>query len=322
MKARYYPPMIRPRIFVNFAIALAALLLFASPVIAARFAWQNPATHPRVIVNADQGLLDALTQHPGWFNDDFLVASFVIDDVPYGAGDGAANFYGRIRKILWRRNINFGTYVSGTTAIPDLQLTVFPPNAVSIEDMSIKTKYLGNWLRDTRQQVVDLRDLESLKNLEYGIAALWRQQPGQVRFIDNAAIHPQVYRMLPWLSYCINMALLRTYNESKGVVSIFNVFVRPWELTEEETNQLIAAVAGNDQNALSFPIPWMRQLKDDKARTAWAIYRYRQLLDHGIVIILIPSADADSYELTGWLATWRRPFDRVYIAAPYSEPPP
>jgi hypothetical protein len=306
---------------IRFVITLVAALLLASPA-SARFGWPDPATHPRVIFNADQSLAGYMDEHPEWFQNDFLVTSLYVKDVPYGQSDTARKTFVRIQDKLWDRGINFGSYVSGTTAIPEMSLTKFPPDAVSIEDMSVKVGYLGPWLRDPQQKAVDLKDPASFFALETGIGDLWRHTHGIVRFIDNAAVHPRVASMQPWENYCLNIKLLRAYEETQGIVTIFNVFVRSWEMTDKETKLLIDAVAGHGYNAVSFPLAWSREIKDDKTANGWAIYRYRQMLDGGMVLIFVPSAEANVYELSGWLATWRRPYDRVYIAAPYWDPPP
>jgi hypothetical protein len=107
---------------------------------------------------------------------------------------------------------------------------------------------------------------------------------------------------------------------------IFNVFVRPWQMTNPEASQLIDAVSGNGGNALVLSLPWSKTIKDDKAANFVAIFRYRQLLAHGIAIILVPSEDTKTdgsvEDLINWVSTWSRPRDHLYFAFPYWAQPP
>ena len=246
-----------------------------------------------------------------------------IGGVTYGHSDEAIGTYKRIRSKLRYRNIYVASAISGTTALHDIDVKEYPANAASIEDMTVKVHYLGAWMRDPKQQVVDLSDPMSRRELQQGIERLWTHVHGPVRLVDNAAVHPGVARLQAWKDYCDNIKALRELGErALHINTVFNVFVRPWQLTDVETKQLTDAVAGLGGNGISLPLPWSESIKNDTVANNWAIYRYRQILDRGITVILIPSDDAPRNDLYKWVNTWRRRTDRIYFATPFQEVPP
>ncbi len=297
-----------------------ALAVMLGSAAATALPWPDPKKSPRVILYADQMLVEQyMHDHPEWFQHDFLVGGFYIKDVVYGESDAAIKKSGFLRQTLRRKRILYGSYISGTTVIHELSLTKYPADAVSIEDLPPKMHYLGAWLRQPDQTVVDLSDTYSREELQKAIHQLWQHTPSLMRFIDNAAVHPRVALLQPWDAYCKNMAELRDMAEAAKANVIFNVFVRPWELSDKEVNQLTAAVGPG--NAISLPLPWSKSIKDDKTANAWAIYRYRQILKSGVVVILIPSDDAPIEELIHWTSTWKKPNDHIYYASPIWEAP-
>lgn len=295
------------------------MLLTASPAFAWVFPWPDPRQHPRVILTADQKLGDFLDSNPEWFVNDFLVAGLTINTTVYGESEDMIENRRILHDKLQYHNIAVGSAVSGTTVQPELTLTQYPDNAVSLEDMSVYTRYLGQWTRDPKQQVVDISDLPSRRELQNGIRDLWQNTLEIVRFVDNAAVHPGVAHMQPWASYCENMKDIREFAHNNRETIVFNVFMRSWELTDTETLQLISAVGYG--NAISLPLPWSKSIKNNKNANGWAIFRYQQMLNNGIVLIFIPSNDAPEKDLYEWLATWRRPSDHVYLALPYWKEP-
>jgi hypothetical protein len=304
---------------ITFACTVLALTLLGASS-ATSFTWPDPRKHPRVILTANQSLADDMEAHPEWFTNDFVIGGFSIKDVPYGQSSDAIRKFAFLRQRFQRNGIIVGSYISGTTAIHELSLRQFPANAVSMEDLSVKTRYLGPWLRDPTQAVVSLSDKALRRDFENEIRILWLHVISPVRFVDNAAVHPRVAPMQPWTDYCDHMKALRIIATSLRATVIFNVFVRPWELSEQETKQLIEAVGRG--NAIALPLPWSKQIKNDKNATGWAIYRYRQLLDAGIAVIMIPSSDAPTRDLIHWVWTWSKPNDLIYYSTPtWSDPP-
>jgi hypothetical protein len=311
--------LVRVRNKAALCLLAAALLLPDRAPSLGFFFWPDPLTHPRVILYADQGLADYMRDNPDWFADDTMIGGLFIKDVAYGDSSSGVRAFDALRTDLMYKQMQVGTYISGTTVAHEDVITKYPADAVAIEDISVKTKFLGPWLRDPSQQVVDLSDVGSRLSLEGGINQLWAHVPAFIRFVDNAAVHPRVAAMQPWENYCINMTVLTVLAASHQTHLIFNVFARPWELSDQETVQLINAVGF--ANGVSFPLPWSLSIKDDKRAAGWAVYRYRQLLDKGIAVILIPSKEAPAGELSKWIATWRRSTDPLYIAAPYWDEP-
>ena len=223
------------------------------------------------------------------------------------------------REKLFNRRIYAGTAISGTTAVGEFSLRQYPAPAVSIEDLSVKTKYLGKWLREPSQVVVDLSDKASREDLQSEIRLIWLHSVSRIRFIENAAVHPRVAALQKWSDYCDNMEGLGRIAESLKANVIFSIFMRPWEVNDKEMKQLISGVGA--YNAIAMQIPWSKSIKEDTNAKNWAIYRYRQILDSNIVVILVPSDDAPIAELTKWVSTWRRPTDMIfYSQSSRSEP--
>lgn len=315
--------MLRTRIAgIEFVSVVLAIIFFSTSAASTGvFQWPDPHLHSRIILTGDQTLMEAMVQYPNYFNRDVLIAGFNIKDVPYGESDGAKNKFITIRQRLLSKGITFGTYVSGTTVIHELSLRHFPADAVSIEDLSVKTRYKGTWIRDPGQAVIDLSDKQSRMDLEHEIRILWLHAFVPVHFVDNAAVHPRVAPMQHWEDYCTHMRQLRIISESLKANIIFSIFMRSWELNDQETKQLIDAMG--KENAIALPLPWSKSIKDDPNANGWAIARYRQLLDAGIVLIMIPSDDAPIRALMKWVSTWRRPTDKIYYSTSYwGEPPP
>lgn len=295
-------------------LTLTAMLVAAPAFAALHWPWPDTSKHPRVILYADQNMATDFKEHPDWFAKDFVVAGFYISKVVYGQSDEAIRMYGYLHQKFIYNKIYLGSYMSATTVIHELSLTKYPADAVSMEELSPKTKLLGPWMRDGTHQVVDLTDPASRKDLQNNIHLLWAHVPVQLRFLDNAAVHPRVAAGQPWAAYCANMKELRKLAEYTDANTMFNVFVRPWEMSDEETKQLIDAVGWG--NAVSLPLPWSKSIKDDKNANAWAIYRYRQMLKAGLAIVLVPSDDAPEEALVHWVSTWKQKGDHIYYAFP------
>ena len=238
---------------------------------------------------ADQGIESYLQDHSDYFKGDFLLAGLFIGDVKYGESGAAMDRYAEIYSKLYKQRI-----LQALTSLEPRRFMGFRSSnirrtPVSIEDMSVKVRYLGPWMREPDQLVVDLRDKNSRNALEGAISDLWKHVRVLMRFVDNAAVHPRVASLLPWDAYCQNIGALRGIAQSQHANVIFNVFARTWEMTDKDTKMLTDAVAGNGNNGISFPLPWSKSIKDDKTANAWAIYHYRQILNKHIAVILIPS---------------------------------
>jgi hypothetical protein len=115
----------------------------------------------------------------------------------------------------------------------------------------------------------------------------------------------------------MNIAEIRAMGSALGSKQIFNIAVGVGFMSDEETRQLISAVA---DHGIALEMPWHRSIRDDPAQTEKARIRYRQLLDSGMGIVMMP-LDGDPEQLVEWVRTWRKPTDRLYIGGAFQESP-
>ena len=299
-------------------LALAAIASFL-PVTGWGFEWMDSRTHPRVILYADETIEEAIAAHPSWFDKDFVIAGLGFTFREYGQYDEA-----KVRSMRFRNTLtghySSGRLISGTTVMRDSDIRQYPSPAVAIEDMPFKTRYLGTWMRNPKQAVLDLSDTATRDGFVQAVRVQWSQFRTSVQFVDDAAVHPRVAQLQPWAAYCDTIKALRDMANELNSRIIFGVFVRPWEMTEPESKQLIDAIGSG--NGIALPLPWSKSIENDKTANAWAIYRYRQMLNAGMAVIMIPSDDAPLKDIMTWVASWRAPQDKIYFAAPVWNAPP
>ena len=142
--------------------------------------------------------------------------------------------------------------------------------------------------------------------------------PAPIRFVDNAAIHPAVERKQPWQAYCQNMEGIRKIAEAQNSRVIFNIAMHVGLMSDDDTRRLIQAI-GPD-NGIALEMPWHASIQKSPEATAKAVARYRQLLDSGLVVIMLP-VNIDANVLSDWIRTWRKPGDHLYISAIFWKPP-
>jgi hypothetical protein len=90
-------------------------------------------------------------------------------------------------------------------------------------------------------------------------------------------------------------------------------------MSDQDTQELIDAL-GRD-NGIALEMPWHPSIQRSPEATAKAVRRYRQLLDAGLVVIMIPTPDQPATLLSGWIRTWRKPTDHLYIGGIFWKPP-
>ena len=73
-------------------------------------------------------------------------------------------------------------------------------------------------------------------------------------------------------------------------------------------------------NGIALEMPWHPNIQKSPEATAKAQARYRQLLDSGLVVIMIP-VDTPASKLSGWIQTWRKPSDHLYISGVFWKAP-
>jgi hypothetical protein len=258
-----------------------------------------------------------LKNHPEYFAHDKLITNFAIFDVPPGGQDQAARQYKKIRKELESKGLIVGTYISGTTVIPESEQDHYPPANVSIEQMPPDSKYVGSWPGHATRKIVDLTDTKTRLALEAGIKQQWQRFPGPVVFVDNMPAPPGSANGQPWEATCKHIEELGKIAKTQGARLLFNMPMHVGELSERQTQQLIHAVG---QNGISLEMPWHANIRKSKEATERAQKRYRELLDTGMAVVMTP-VNTPEDQLTAWVRTWRKPTDHLYIASSYFKQP-
>lgn len=301
------------RLFTIFTLVAFA----ASAHRSGEFQWPDSSRWWRVLVNVNQYIKTYLKAHPQWFSQDKLVTDFAVQDIP--DKDAAAKEYKSVRKLLESHGMYVGTYTSGTTLLPEDEQTHYPPATVSLEQMPATARYVGSWPGHPTRKIVDLSDPNTRHAFQANIRRMWETWPAQVRFLDNAAIHRSAGGGQRWEDYCKNFEEIRQIGESVGSRVIFNISVHVGLMSDKETQQLIRAVG---DNGISLEMPWHSKIRADPEATRRAQMRYRQLLDTGMAIIMIPILrDTPEDVLAAWVRTWRKPTDHLYMAGIFWKPP-
>lgn len=276
------------------------------------FNWPDSRAYSRVIVNATQGIE---TRPKAWFADDKLVTDYTLTNVDAVGLVEAGKTYERTRDLLKGYGLAVGTYVSGTTVIPEKDAQRhYPIGIVPLEWMPASARYFGTWSSGSSRKIVELADPETRHALQSGIQRLWKQFPAPVRFIDNAAVHRSAGAAQSWENYCRNIEELRQLGEAMGSRQIFNIAGHVGEFSDEEMSQLIRAVGSG---GIMLEMPWHPNIQRDAAATERAKSHYRRLLDSGMAIILAPPGSEFPAALADWVRTWRKPTDRIYFGGAF-----
>ncbi|MBV9303121.1 MAG: hypothetical protein JOY62_19350 [Acidobacteriaceae bacterium] len=282
------------------------------------FEWPDASRYWRMLINVRQEIGNYVKIHPQYFTQDKVVTDLAILDVPPGGEEKAAKDYKRIRKELESRGIAVGTYVSGTTVLPESEQSHYPQSTVSIEQMPANTSYVGSWPGWPTRKIVNIADADSRHALQANIKQLWEKTPAPIRYIDNIPAHPKVAKASPWGVSCQHMQELREMAESTGSRVMFNIPLHVGEMSDRETQQFIQAVG---QNGISLEMPWHPSIRQSREATLRAQKRYRELLDSGMAIVLIPGKSVPEDQLVAWVRSWRKPTDRLYISVPFFRQP-
>jgi len=295
---------------------LCAMGLVSTVSVAAKiaYAWHDSSQYSRVIVNATQGI-EARPRE--WFARDRLITDFEITNVQSIGREEAQKQYWTTRRLLDSYGLAVGTYISGTSVMPEAEQTFWPPNTAPAEGMPASARYSGNWPGMPHRRVIDVTDRETRLALQKEILLLWKQVPAPVRFVDNAAIHHSTGAGQDWSAYCANIKEIRTMGAAQGSRQIFNIAVHVGFMSQEETRQLMDAVA---DHGIALEMPWHPNIRRNAGQTERARIRYRELLDSGMGIVMMP-IDGDPRELVEWVRTWRKPADRVYISGAFYKAP-
>jgi hypothetical protein len=296
-------------------LALLVIALAAWSFHPGGFEWPDSSHYWRVMVNVNQYIENRPKE---WFAQDKIITDLAIEKVDPANRDAAIRQYRKIRHELESRGIYVGTYTSGRTVGPAALQTSYPPGSVSIEQLPPNARYIGSWPGQPERKIIDVRDPFTRHAFQEALSQLWVSAPAPIRFVDNAAVHPALGRDEPWKAYCENMGEIRKIAESQGSKIIFNIAMHVALLSDEDTRELIEAV-GRD-NGVALEMPWHPNIQKSPEATAKAEARYRQLLDSGLVVIMIP-VDTPTATVVSWVRTWRKPTDHVYISGVFWKPP-
>ncbi len=301
------------------ALTISLTVIFAVVALTsatAPYQWHDSSHFSRVIVNATGGIESRPRE---WFAQDKLVTDFRIVDVDPTNSAAAEQKYMATRSYLASLGLSVGTYVSGTSVIPEAKEAYWPWAVVPAEWMPATSKYSGSWPGLPFRKLIDVSDPATRHGLQMGIKRLWEQSPAPVRFIDNAGIHRSTSAATqPWFSYCQNIEEIRKLAESMGSMAIFNLALNVGEMSDEETTQLIRAVGSG---GILLEMPWAKGIQANPTATERAKKRYRQMLDTGMGIIIAPPGQGPSQQLVDWVNTWRKPSDHLYFAGVFYKQP-
>jgi hypothetical protein len=306
------------RIFYIALLVSAVLLAGEHSTLVARrkvtYRWHDSSEYSRVIVNATQGIEG---RPPEWFAHDRLVTDFTITNaVALGLAE-AQKQYEATRRLLDSYGLVVGTIISGTTVKPEREQTYWPLPMVPVERMPASARYDKTLPGEPHRKVIDASDPVTRHALQEEIRRIWKQVPAAVRFVDNAAVHHSTGAGQDWSAYCANIKEIRTMGAAMGSRQIFNIAVHVGFMSDEETRQLMDAVA---DHGIALEMPWHRNIRQNAEQTEKARIRYRQLLDSGMGIIMLP-LDGNPQELVEWVRTWRKPTDHIYISGAFYKAP-
>ena len=318
-----------------FALAAPAFSLRAE----SGFEWPDSTRYWRVIVDANDAIETYLNKHPQYFSNDKLVLDFQVFNVPVGGEEEAKHRYEHVRKMMQSRGMEVGTYISGTTVQPDAERHRYPPSLIAIEQMPPEARYTGSWPGMPTRKIVNVADTATRHALQSNIKQVWEMTPAPIRYVDNI---PAV-KAAPWEASCKHMQELGEIAQSLGGARVvFNIPILVGDLSDHEAQQLTRALAG--ENGMTLEMPWpfrgrrellepkMRGLAggnvapEDREAVDRSVKRYRQLLDSGAAIIMIPTKRGPQeqnldVEIAQWVRTWKKPTDHLYISVPFFRPP-
>jgi len=282
-----------------------------------QFTWPDSSEYNRVIVNANQYIAKYLTAHPSMFLGDRVVLDLSIDEANRIGSQAAQLQYTSVRALLESRGMAVGTYVSGTSVIPLATEPRWPYGNVPIEWMSPSSRYAGSWPKNPDRKLIDVTDPATRQALQAGIARLWKDNPAPIRFVDNAAAHRAQGATQPWHAYCLHLGEIRGMADAQAAKAVFNIAMLVGMLSDVEVQELIKAVG---THGILIEQPWAPYIRNDPGRTRQAMAQYRQLLDAGMAIILLPF-DVPGEALSSWVRTWRKPKDHLYIGGSFFKAP-
>jgi fibronectin type 3 domain-containing protein len=283
----------------------------ASPTQTPPFQWPASNVYDGVLVNTNQYIVTYLADNSAWFAHVGLAAELAIDPSSGTSTTAEAEaLYNQVRSTIEQSSIGVGVYVSGTTVLPQAEENYWPYSSVPLEWMPADAVYSGTWPGNPNWKIIDVTNASTVQALQTGIKALWEEHPASIYMVDNAAANSVVGGTQPWQAQCDNIMGIRTMAEALEAVTIFNVATAPGVMSDSDTDELIQAIGRH--NAIMLEDPWDPYVKASPDLTEAAVNTYRQMLDSGIAVIMLP-VNVDGEVLAQWINTWRKPADNLYI---------
>jgi len=313
------------------------------------FEWPDPATNGTVLVNVTQDVVGYLRNHPDYFSNGELVLSFSVPigpdpaapqrrerqlrrplgsgglsdreavpsfSVPIGADRAVPEQqYQQLRELLESKGLIVGTYISGTTTKQEAEETRWPYDAVPSERLSTSRRIVGFWPNDPHREIIDVADADTRHALQAEIR--WQAHPAPVRFVDNAAAHSSAGGTQSWDAQCVHIREIREIADSLGCRVVFNIALHVGFLSDREAALLIQAVG---PNGICLEDPWTPWVRRNEMESKKAEARYRQLLDAGMAVIMLP-LNVPEDELERWVNSWNQPAYHLYFGGAFFKRP-
>jgi hypothetical protein len=283
----------------------------------APFQWPESGLCRLVIPNGTQYLVDYVKKHPDWFSPGELILCLVVTRQASDSVVELEKQYQSDRQFLDSKHLIVGTYISGTTVVPEADEDSWPNPVVSTEMLPNGVKLSEKWPGARARWIINVADPFTRHALQTRIESAWTKYPAPVRFVDNAGVHRSAGATQPWDGYCQNIKALRQIAEGQRSHVVFNIATHPGAMSVAETDELMDAVG---QEGILLEDPWTPYVRKSPVETERAKNRYRQLLDSGMAIVmLVNNVPADA--LFDWVGTWRKAKDRLYIGVPFFKEP-
>ena len=279
------------------------------------FEWPDPDTKGTVLVNVTEDIIPYLRNHPEWFFNGELVLTF---SVPIGPDRAVPERqYQQLRELLKSKGLIVGTYISGTTVKPEAELTRWPYGIVPSEWLSGPHRFVGLWPNDSHRKIIDVADAATRRALQAGIRREWQAHPAPVRFVDNAAAHSSAGGTQSWDAQCAHIREIKEIGESLRCRVAFNIALHVGSLSDREASLLIQAVG---PNCILLEDPWTPWVRRHELESKKAEARYRQLLDSGMAIIMLP-LNVPEDALEQWVHSWSKPAYHIYFGGAFYKRP-
>ena len=305
----------------NIGNSLPSNIVTASPFV---FPWPTSNNYNEDFTNARDAITAYITNHPSWFAHVVLTTDLAVNFTNGMSTTTAESIYNSARNALINAQgsggqpILVGTYISGTVVEPQVYESSWPYPRVTQESMPLDAVYSGSYPGYPYEEIIDVTDANTVQALQAGIKNSWAEHPASLYMIDNAAANSIQGGTQPWQAQMNNLMGIREMANAMGSAVVFNISTLVGLMSDSDTNALIQAVG--EGNAIMLEDPWDSSIQSDPTKTQAAVNAYRQILDSGIAVVMLP-VSTSGQTLSSWIQTWRKPTDNLYIASAFYHPP-